>query len=149
MVHFSDWLLDEGIFDRVGLTTELQEPPVVDQPLDDGSGHVVVPEHRSPARKLQIYRDDQAPFFIPVRDHLEEKSGPFGIDRDVAQLIVNGQELVLAREASSLSRRSSSLARRSIMTRAEVVKNLAWMPCRQAAATRAVAMCVLPVPTSP
>lgn len=50
----------------------------------------------------------------------------------------------LASDASSLSRRSSSLARRSIITSAEVVKNLAWMPCRHAAATSSVAMCVLP-----
>lgn len=79
----------EGIFDSVGLAAELYEPPVLDQSVDDGCGHVVVAEQGSPARKLQIRGDDQAAFFIPVLDHLEQQPGTFGIDPQVAQF-VNG-----------------------------------------------------------
>ena len=34
--------------DAVGLATELDEPPVVDDAVDHGGGHLVVPEHRPP-----------------------------------------------------------------------------------------------------
>lgn len=81
------WLFHEGIFDPVGLTTELQEPAVVDQTVDDGGGHVVVTEHCSPAGELQISGDDQAAFFVPVSDDLEQEPSPFGVDREVAQLV--------------------------------------------------------------
>jgi len=45
-------LFHEGVLDAVGLAAELQEAAVVDDSVDDGRGHVVVAEHRSPARKL-------------------------------------------------------------------------------------------------
>lgn len=32
--------------DAVGLAAELDEPPVVDDAVDQGGGHLVVPEHR-------------------------------------------------------------------------------------------------------
>lgn len=60
---------------------------MVHQSVDNGGGHVVVAEHGSPAGKLQICGDDQAAFFIPVRDHLEQQPGTFGIDRKVAQFV--------------------------------------------------------------
>lgn len=34
--------------DAVGLATELDEPPMVDDAVDHGGDHLVVPEHRPP-----------------------------------------------------------------------------------------------------
>lgn len=39
-------LTHEGMADAAGLAAELGEPPVVDDAVDHGSGHLVVPEHR-------------------------------------------------------------------------------------------------------
>ena len=44
---------------------------MVHDAVDDGGGHVVVAEHRSPAGKLVICGDDQASFFLTVSDDLE------------------------------------------------------------------------------
>ena len=41
-------LLHEGMADAVGLAAELDEPPVVDDAVDHGGGHLVVAEHRPP-----------------------------------------------------------------------------------------------------
>ena len=45
-------LFHECVLDAVGLAAKLEEPAVVDDAVDDGGGHVVVAEHRSPARKF-------------------------------------------------------------------------------------------------
>ena len=37
-------LLHEGVADSVGLAAELDEPPVVDDAVDRGGDHLVVPE---------------------------------------------------------------------------------------------------------
>lgn len=42
------------MLNEVELATELQQPPVVQQPVNDSRSHFVIPEHRSPAGKLQI-----------------------------------------------------------------------------------------------
>ena len=60
---------------------------MVDQPVDDGSSHVVVPEHRSPAGELQIGGDDHAALFIAVGDDLEQQRRTLGVDREVTQLV--------------------------------------------------------------
>ena len=41
--------------DAVGLAAELDEPPVVDDAVDHGGGHLVVPEHRPPPAELQVF----------------------------------------------------------------------------------------------
>lgn len=38
----------EDMADAVGLATELDEPPMVDDAVDQGGGHLVAPEHRPP-----------------------------------------------------------------------------------------------------
>ena len=38
----------EDMADAVGLATELDEPPMVDDAVDHGGDHLVVPEHRPP-----------------------------------------------------------------------------------------------------
>lgn len=60
---------------------------MVHQPIDDGGSHIVVPEHRSPAGEFEVGGDDQAAFFVAVGDDLEQQSGPFGVDREVAQFV--------------------------------------------------------------
>lgn len=41
----------EGVTHALGLPTEMDEPPVVDDAVYDG-GHLVVAEHRSPPAEL-------------------------------------------------------------------------------------------------
>lgn len=47
-------LLHGGVADAVGLARKLDEPPAVDDAVNHGSGHLVVPEHRSPPVELQV-----------------------------------------------------------------------------------------------
>ena len=49
-------LLHEGMADAVGLAAELDEPPVVDDAVDHGGGHLVVTGHRHPPEGHQIRR---------------------------------------------------------------------------------------------
>ena len=43
--------------DAVGLVTELDEPPMVDDAVNHGGDHLVVPEHRPPPAELQVRGD--------------------------------------------------------------------------------------------
>lgn len=59
--------------DAVGLAAELDEPPVVDDAVDHGGGHLVVPEHRPPPAELQVRGDDHRLPLVCVGEDLEEQ----------------------------------------------------------------------------
>ena len=57
----------------MGLATDLDEPPVVDDAVDHGGGHLVVPEHRPPPAELQIRGDYHRLPLVCVGEYLEER----------------------------------------------------------------------------
>lgn len=74
-------LLHKGMLHAVGLTSELDEPAVVHDAVDDGRSHLVVPEHPSPAGELQVGRDDHALALVGVGEDLEDEARPVAIER--------------------------------------------------------------------
>ena len=60
---------------------------MVDDPADDRGGHVVVAEDGAPAGELEIRGDDQAALLVGVGDDLEQESGAFGVDGEVAEFV--------------------------------------------------------------
>lgn len=88
-------LFHEGVSDAVGLATELQEPAVVDDAVDDRGGHLVVSEHGAPAGELEVRGQDEAAFLVGIGDDLEQQSCAFRVDREVSEL-VDRDELVSA-----------------------------------------------------
>ena len=60
---------------------------MVDDPVDDCGGHVVVSEDGSPAGEFQVGGQDEAAFLVGLGDDLEQQPCALGIDREVAQLI--------------------------------------------------------------
>lgn len=63
----------EGVTHALGLSAELDEPPVVDDAVYDG-GHLVVAEHRSPPAELQVRGDQHRLPLVGVGEDLEEVS---------------------------------------------------------------------------
>lgn len=66
-------------------TVELDEATVVDEPVDDGCGQLVVPEHRTPLAKLDVGRHDRAPPLVAVAHHLEQQPRAFCVERHAAE----------------------------------------------------------------
>lgn len=62
----------EGVTHALGLSAELDEPPVVDDAVYDG-GHLVVAEHRSPPAELQVRGDLHRLPLVGVGEDLEEE----------------------------------------------------------------------------
>lgn len=81
--------------DAVGLAAELDEPPVVDDAVDHGGGHPVVPEHRPPPAELQVRGDYHRLPLVCVREDLEEQPRPVRVEREKPGLAAAGE----AREA--------------------------------------------------
>lgn len=79
--------LHERVAHAVGLPAELDEPSVVDDPVDHRRGHLVVPEHRAPPAELQVRGDDRRLPLIGVSEHLEERERIVGIQRQEAKLV--------------------------------------------------------------
>ena len=67
-------LLHERVAHPVGLPAELDEPAVVDEPVDHRRRHLVVAEHRAPAAELEVRGDDHRLALVGVREHLEEQA---------------------------------------------------------------------------
>ena len=70
---------------------ELDEPPVVDDAVDHGGCHLVVPEHRSPPTELQVRGDRHRLSLVGVGEGLEEKLRPVRIDREEPELVDDEQ----------------------------------------------------------
>lgn len=130
--------------DAVGLAAELDEPPVVDDAVDRGGGHLVVPEHRPPPAEPQVRGDHHRLRLVGVGEGLEERPRPVRVGREKPEL-VDGERASLADERGL----PSSRARLRRITGEDAVKRLASSLLSHASAQRADAMCVLPVPTSP
>ena len=82
----------EGMADAVGLAAELDEPPVVDDAVDHGGGHLVVPEHRPPPAELQVRGDYHRLPLVCVGEDLEEQ--PRAVPRRAAGHAVGSFEVV-------------------------------------------------------
>lgn len=59
---------------------------MVDDPVDDGGGHVVITEDGSPAGELEVRRQDQGLLLVGLRDDPEQ--GPIGDVESVSQRAV-------------------------------------------------------------
>lgn len=77
--------------DAVGLAAKLDEPPVVDDAVDRGGGHLVVPEHRPPPAELQVRRDYRQPPLVCVSEDLEEQPRPVRVERKKPELVDDEQ----------------------------------------------------------
>ena len=60
-------------------------------PVDDGGGHLHVAEDRAPATELQVGGDRDRLPLVGVREHLEQKPGPVGVERQEPQLVDHEQ----------------------------------------------------------
>lgn len=70
----------QSMFDPVGFAGEVQESAVVDDPVDDRGGHVIVTEYGTPLGKRQVRRQNQTALFVGIRDDLEQQTSAIGID---------------------------------------------------------------------
>lgn len=77
--------------DAVGLTAELGEPPVVDDAVDQGGGHLVVPEHRPTSAELQVRGEYHRLPLVCVGEDLEEQSHPVRVEREKPELVDDEQ----------------------------------------------------------
>ena len=77
--------------DAVGLATELDEPPVVDDAVDHGGDHLVVPEHRPPPAELQIRGDYHRLTLVCVGEDLEEQPRPVRVEWEKPELVDDEQ----------------------------------------------------------
>ncbi len=75
-------LTREGMADAAGLAAELDEPPVVDDAVDHGGGHPVVPEHRPPPAEPQIRGDRCRPRLVGASEDPEERLRPARVERE-------------------------------------------------------------------
>lgn len=66
---------------------ELDEPRVVDDPVDHGRGELVVAQDGAPLGELDVGRDDQAAPLVAVRRHLEQHPRAGHVDRHVSELV--------------------------------------------------------------
>lgn len=77
--------------DAVGLAAEPDEPPVVDDAVDHGGGHLVVPEHRPPPAELQVRGDYHRLPLVCVGEDLEEQPRPVRVEREKPELVDDEQ----------------------------------------------------------
>lgn len=77
--------------DAVGLAAELDEPPVVDDAVEGGGGHLVVPEHRSPPAELQVHGDCHRLPLVCIGEDLEEQPRPVRVEREKPELVDDEQ----------------------------------------------------------
>ena len=64
---------------------------MVHDAVDDGGGHLVVPEDPSPAGELEVGRDDDALPLVGVGEHLEDEARAVGVERQESQLVDHEQ----------------------------------------------------------
>ena len=128
----------------MGLAAELDESPVVDDAVDHGGGHPVVPEHRPPPAEPQVRGDYHRLRLVGVGEGPEEWPRPVRGGREKPELVDDGQ-------AGPADERGlpSSRARLGRITGEDAAKRRASSPLSHAGAQRADATRVLPVPTSP
>ena len=66
---------------------ELDEPSVVDHPVHDRGGKLVVREDRAPPAELHVRREHYAPPLVRIGYHLVEQAGAVHVERNVAELV--------------------------------------------------------------
>ena len=88
-----EWLAlpHEGMADAVGLATELYVPLVVDDAVDHGGGHLVVPEHRHLLAELWVCGDHRQLPLVGVGEDLEEQPHPVCVEREKPELVDDEQ----------------------------------------------------------
>ena len=77
---------ERGVHPLAG-AVELDEPAVVDQPVDDGRGELVVAEHGAPLAELDVRGHDHAPLLVAVAHHLEEQPRSLYVQGHVAEFV--------------------------------------------------------------
>lgn len=122
---------------------------MVHDAVDDRGGHVAVSEHLAPPSELQVRGEHHAPLLVGIRDDLEQEPGPVDVDRQVAQLVDDQQPGAAYRAQFRVEPVLVPRPRRKRITSDDAVKNLTGMPLSHASMPVAIAMCVLPHPTSP
>ena len=74
--------------DAAGLAAELDELPAVDDAVDRGGGHSIVPEHRPPhLLSPQVRGDRRRPPLVGVGKGLEERLRPVRVEREKPELV--------------------------------------------------------------
>lgn len=64
---------------------------VVNQPVNEGRGQVVIAKNSVPLRKLQIGGNDEASAFVAVRNDLEQQLGGLFVQGNKADLVDDDQ----------------------------------------------------------
>ena len=81
----------EGLADAAVLPGELEQTPMVHDPVDDRGCELVVREYRAPFAGLDVRGGHDAPPLVAARDDLVEQTGPVDVERHVAELVQDDQ----------------------------------------------------------
>ena len=71
----------------IGMPFDLDDDGMVQQAVQQGGGHHVIPKDSSPVFKTPIGGEDGGALLVAGIDQLEEQVGAAGFDRQVADLI--------------------------------------------------------------
>lgn len=78
--------LHESVPHAIGFSLGAQKTAVMNHPVDGRRGHLVVAEHRSPPRELEVGGEGNRLRLVSLRDCLEEQVRSLGIEGRKAQL---------------------------------------------------------------
>ena len=83
---------------------EAEDPAVVDDAVDQGGGHLVVPEHVAPSAELEVRSEDDAAGLVAVRAGHEPDALQAAFDHASEELLPAGRVLPHAlRDADDLA----------------------------------------------
>lgn len=126
----------------------LEDVALVREPVEQRRRHALALEHLAPLPERQVARQQQAPAFVAVREHLEEQFGAGPAEREAPQF-VHDQRIETLQGGQEAVEAVLLLGASSCVTRAAAVMNFTRRPSRHRARPSAVARCVLPVPLPP
>jgi hypothetical protein len=128
---------------------EAKQPPSVLDPIDDRIGQIVVIEHRAPALRMLVRREEhRARLDVPLVDHVEQYVGGGVAVGQIADLVDDEQvRLDIARER--LAQTAFAARGREIVDQIGAVVKSASKPFCSARYAMATARCVLPRPGLP
>ena len=80
-------LLVEGmLFETITVALDVDDPGVMQEPVEDGRGDDGVAEELLPVDEALVRGDDRRALLVAVRDELEEQIGLPAVDRKIARL---------------------------------------------------------------
>ena len=77
----------ERVVQAFALTLELDQTPMVEDPVAQGPRQMVVGKHRAPFAELDVRRDDHGLALVRGCHHLVEQTRPLDVYRYVAELV--------------------------------------------------------------